>query len=207
MHFEALSPQAIKSITQRSLLLEWNELARGRRFPALSGFHPDAGLHDPAQLIIWNVEHDGGTRRFRACYQGRYLAEAFNASWVGRTLDTVVPDCLRPFVLETANECVDSRCAVFSILSTLDIAGHRVDCERLLLPFGRDGEIVEQVVASVQLISLKGSFDRKTVLQRYQQGLEITVAGRISAGFARPPIATSAGAGALVELGPAAKFR
>ena len=204
MHFEALSLQAIKSISQRSLLLQWNELAQVCRFPPSFNFRPDPGLHDPAQLIIWTVERDGGKCRFRACRQGSYLSEAFNATWVGRTLDAVAPDSLPQFVLETAKECAESGCAVFSILSTLDSAGHRVDCERLLLPFGRDG-VVEQIVASLQLISLEGNFERKTVLQHFEKQAEIVVVGKIRSGFAKPSIATSAGAGA-VEFGPAAKL-
>jgi hypothetical protein len=39
--------------------------------------------------------------------------------------------------------------------ATFDAKGHRVDCERLLLPPG-EGSTVQQIVASLQLISIKG---------------------------------------------------
>jgi len=197
MKFEALTIQSVKSISQRVLLWYWNDLAAGRRFPAMSDFHFDARMHDPKGLLIWNIERDAGRRRFRARYHGERIAEAFQGSWVGKTMDEIVPQAVRQYGLDAAHECAESGCAVFSVISTVDVAGHRVDCERLLLPFG-NGVEVEQLVASMQLISLRGNFERKTVLNDYRMTSRVELAGRISAGFAKPVITTP---GLVIELG------
>jgi hypothetical protein len=56
-----------------------------------------------------------------------------------------------------------------------------VDCERLLLPLG-EGSTVQQIVASLQLISLKGEFERKSVLSKFETLSEVVFAGRIRSG-------------------------
>lgn len=196
MQFETLTVNSIKSITQRRLLWYWNELAAGRRFPVFSDFQIDARMHDPKQLLIWSIEHDGGHRKFRSRLHGAMFQEVFRSDWLGKTMDEVVPECLRQYALDTAEECAGSGCAVFSILSTVDAAGHRVDCERLLLPFG-SGTEVEQMVGSMQLISLKGDYARGTVLEKYRMTSKVELAGRIAAGFRTPEISRP---GLVIEL-------
>lgn len=196
MKFDALTIQAVKSISQRALLTHWNERARNRRFPAFSEFHLDARMHDPKQLMIWSIEREGGRRCFRARYHGAWLNEVLRDDWVGKTMDEVMPQCVRQYALDTASECADSGCAVFSIISTVDAAGHRVECERLLLPFGT-GNDVQQIVASMQLISLKGDFQRRTVLDKFRMKSRVELAGRIAAGFRKPAVTTP---GLVVEL-------
>ena len=69
------------------------------------------------------------------------------------------------FAFTTLYECAETELPLFSIISTDDNAGKRVDCERLLLPFGVDK--VELILASLQLVSALGSFDRKTVITSF----------------------------------------
>ncbi len=196
MDFETLSIQAVKSISQRRMLWHWSELAAGRRFPAFSDFHSDGGMIDPKATMIWSVEDECGRRTFRARHHGARLTQAFHDDWVGRTMQEVVPEHVRQYAIDTANECAESGCAVFSILSTVDAAGHRVDCERLLLPFGTDAK-VEALIASMQLISLQGNYERSTVLDRYRKTSRIELAGRIPAGFGRPEVSTP---GTVIQL-------
>lgn len=196
MKFETLTIQAVKSINQRSLLWYWSELAAGRRFPAFSDFHVDGRMIDLESLLFWSVERSGGQLAFRAQYHSARLAEALQGNWVGKTMEEMAPAGLRHYALEPANECAVSGCAVFSIISTVDHAGHRVDCERLLLPFGK-GEEVEQLVATMQLISLKGDFKRKTILNDYRMAAKVELAGRIPAGFRKPVVPAP---GAVHEL-------
>ena len=197
MKFETLTIQSVKSISQRRLLWYWNELAAGRRFPAFSDFHIDGRMHDPKGLLIWSIERDAGRRKFRARYHSERLTEVFHDNWIGKTMDEVVPEPVRQYALDTADECAESGCAVFSIISTADVDGNRVDRERLLLPFGSGVEI-DRMVASMQLISLRGNFERRTVFNDYQMVSRVELAGRISAGFAKPAITPP---GVVVELG------
>ena len=102
----------------------------------------------------------------------------FAAVWSKKTLDDVVPAFAFEFAMATASECVASSCAIYTVVTTLDEAGDEVDCERLLLPLGRAGK-VEQLVASLQLISLIGNFDRKTILQRFEKLSTLKIAGKL----------------------------
>ena len=93
-------------------------------------------MHDPKQLVIWQVENKPSGRQFRALYQGEHVEQVFNDDWAGRTMEEITPGCLKAYTFKTANHCVASGCPVYSVLATPDPAGQRVDCERLLLPFG-----------------------------------------------------------------------
>ena len=181
MQFTAASIQSIKSMSQQALARYWSRLAGSRSFPSIAEFDPEPRLHDSKQLVIWTVEDAFGQRRFRALYQGTNVAEVFNSCWAGRTMDEVVPAPLKSFSIDGANECAASGCAIYTVFATFDARGHRVDCERLLLPLG-EGSTVQQIVASLQLISVKGEFDRKSVLSQFETLSQVAFAGRIRAG-------------------------
>ena len=131
-----LPAQAVRSISQFGLLMYWARLANSRPFPRLDQFQAPARLHDPKQFIFWNVEDSEHGRVFAALGQGRYVTEGFNAVLSGRTMESVVPTSMREFALETSNQCASSGCPVYSVIATFNADGKRVDCERLLLPFG-----------------------------------------------------------------------
>src|SRR6267378_3291832 len=186
MQFSPASIQSIKSISQRALAIYWNRLAGGRSFPSIAEFDPEPRLHDAKQLVLWAVEDAFGQRRFRALYQGTNVAEVFNSSWAGRTMDEVVPAPLKSMSMDGANECVASGCAIYTVFATFDAKGHRVDCERLLLPLG-EVSTVQQIVASLQLISIKGEFERKSVLSKFEILSQVVFAGRIRSGSISVP--------------------
>jgi hypothetical protein len=86
-----------------------------------------------------------------------------------------------PGTLHSANTCATTGCAVYTIFRTLDAQGRSIDCERLLLPLGADGK-VEQIVASLQLISMEGEFRRDTVLEAFDANISVAFAGVIAGG-------------------------
>src|SRR6185369_13501604 len=165
----------------------------GRLFPEITEFAPPE--REIRQLLLWGVEHDGAARRYRMQRQAERLTEMIATNFTGRTLDEVAPPLLKPFVMESADECVEARCAVYSIITTIDANAHVVECERLLLPFGRDG-VVEYFLAALQLISYQGTVDRTTVADEFRARCEVTFAGVIPA---------SARDGAVIVLPPRAE--
>ena len=186
MQFSPASIRSIKSISQHALTRYWNRLAGDRSFPSIEEFDPGPRLHDPKQLVKWTIEDAFGQRRFRALYQGTNVAEVFNASWVGRTMDEVVPVPLKSMSIDGVNECAASGCAIYTVFATFDANGHRVDCERLLLPLG-EGSTVHQIVASLQLVSIKGEFERKSILSKFETVSQVVFAGRIRSGSISVP--------------------
>ena len=150
-------------------------MATNRRFPSIAEFNPQAKDHSPEQLIIWDVE---GPMRFRARKLGQRAAEALGGRLIGKTMDEAVPESLRVISLEGAEECATTGCAVYAIITTI-ANGHQVDCERLLLPFG-EAEVVQHLVASLQLISFQGVIERQEVTRDFEVRSYVSLTGKIS---------------------------
>jgi hypothetical protein len=169
--------QSINAISQRGLFDYWCRVSAGKPFPSIGDFNLDERIHDPNQLAIWRVE-EGKIRHFRALYQGAHILDAFGTNWPGKTMDEVIPEFARHFAVASAIECVRSGCAIYSVFRTPDANGHAIDCERLLLPLGRAA--VEQIVASVQLVSVRGEFRRDTVLKDFEAQIDVVLSGKIA---------------------------
>lgn len=185
MALKSITVGTIKSASQLALAMHWDQLAAGRRFPAFTDLKPDPAMHDPKQLVVWNVEGEGRQQKYRALYQGENLFEVFNAAWAGKTMEQVVPMSLRRLTLDAARECVSGGCPVYMIFSTTDASDRRIDCHRLLLPFGRDGSKVEQMVGSLQLTV---GHARGKILRHFEMQADVLVSGRIKAGFSRAAV-------------------
>ena len=200
MPYKFISIESIKSASQRGLAEQWDRLTSDRTFPPFTDFTADPDIHQPNQLVVWNVEGEGGQRKFRALYQGENVAEVFNSTWAGQTMDQVVPMSLRKVTLEAAHECVTSGCLVYTIVATIDMNGNQVNCERLLLPFGSDGKKVEQVLGSLQLKGVAAGAGRKKILTNFQMQADVIFSGIVKSGFtATKPPAASAKASAAGE--------
>jgi hypothetical protein len=191
MTFKFGSPQAIRSASQRALASRWDELAAGRRFPEFSELNAVDDPLDPKELVAWNVEGQGRLQKFRALYQGENVVQVFNADWAGMTMESVVPMSLRKVALEAAKQCVASGCLVYTIMSTIDASDQQVDCERLLLPFGR-GAKVEQLISSLQLTADQS---RPRILKHFEMQTDAVLEVKIRSGFTDGARAAAAGKG------------
>ncbi len=183
MPFQPVSMHSIRSSNQRALATHWNALASDRGFPAIGAFNPQATGHSPEQMIVWDVESAGeaGSSCFRVRKVGLRAVEAIGDSPIGpigKTMEELAPPPLREISLNGARECVASGCAIYEIITTVDANAHVVECERLLLPFG-DGEHVEQIVASLQLISFQGAIERQGFARDFVGRPQLTFAGMI----------------------------
>jgi len=161
----------VKSPSQLALLTCWDRLAAGRRLPAFAELKLEPGLHDLKQLVAWNIEGEGRLQKFRAVYQGENVGDVFNAAWAGKTMEQVVPMSLRRVALDAAKECATGGSPVYAIYSTIDANDVRVECHRLLLPFGGEDGKVET---------------RKKVLTHFGMQTDVLLTGRIKPGFTLP---------------------
>ena len=185
MAFKFISHQSIKSISQRALAAQWDRMASGRRFPAFTDYTPESGTTNSKQIVVWNVESEGRRIKFRALYQGDNITEVFDSAWAGKTMQEAVPMSLRRLTIDPTKECAASGCLVYTIVSTIDSSGNRVDCERLLLPFGCDGSKVEQILTSVEFISNQGEVRRKKILSSFLIQADLLFSGKIKSGFTK----------------------
>ncbi|HEY2756854.1 MAG TPA: hypothetical protein VGJ01_14095 [Pseudolabrys sp.] len=60
-----------------------------------------------------------------------------------------------------------------------DRVGRLVHCERLLLPFGRDGQTVDRILASVEFICPDGAFDDRDLMLAQQAPPALRMSARI----------------------------
>jgi hypothetical protein len=183
--FEHGTVHSIRSSSQRGLTAAWAQLA-SRGLPVFDQFHPAARVHDPDQLAAWKVEGTEKQFVFRALYRGPLLDEAFSDSWTGKTLTEVTPVSLRRAIIGASDECARSGCAIYTILRTYNEAGCSVDFERLLLPFGQNGR-VEILVASLQLVSMEGTFERAHVVKHFEAQADTLLSLKISAASFHEP--------------------
>jgi hypothetical protein len=58
---------------------------------------------------------------------------------------------------------------VYTILDITDRGGRLVHAERLLLPFARDGETVDRILAAFEFFCADGAFDADALLQRSEE--------------------------------------
>jgi hypothetical protein len=180
MPFQRVSLHSIRSNNQRALATQWNMLAANAGFPSIGAFQPQAAGHSLEQIVLWDVDNtvERNARSFRVRQVGLRASEAFGGDMVGKTMEELVPPALRTISVNGARECVESGCAIYEIITTVDGNAHQVDCERLLLPFGEDGN-VEQIVASLQLISFQGTVERQAIRHDFETGPQVTFSGMI----------------------------
>jgi hypothetical protein len=173
MQFDLIPLQAVRSISQRNLAIHWQTLHARHGLPQFDAFSPGNRAHDPRQLLLWAIDDVNGQRSFRPLYGGAYVAEAHGP----RTRDHM-SEGLRQVFKVGMDACTATASITYMSFETSDAAGHRVTCERLLLPFGRGAGNVTHVLASLQLVSVDGSFERSTVVDHFEKQLEVTFCGR-----------------------------
>ena len=177
MQFVESSIADVKSIAQRALVLHWSRAAAGRALPNLEDFQPPSRGHDPNLMVIWRVDYSADGPEFRAMFQGDHIAVAFRQRWEGRSMAEMIPESLRAAALDGARFCVEQRLAVYMVYTALDADGQRVDCERLLLPFGLPDGSVKQLLASMEIISVTRNVALSNALNHFERAHEIAFAG------------------------------
>lgn len=191
MQFDPIAVDAVKSISQRNLVLHWQALHARNGLPRFADFSPGDRAHDPGRLHIWAVNGDDGTRSYRHLYRGAYAVEAFGS----QVRPEEAPQPLRDIILGGLDECAASGSIIYMSLRSPDPSGKPIDCERLLLPFGDGSAAVTHILSSLQLVSIDGTFDRPTVLARFTTQVAVTFGGRILPTPARATGETSTTAG------------
>ena len=177
MQFVESSIADVKSISQRSLVLHWSRAAAGKPLPEFKDFQPPSRGHDPNFMAIWRVDESANGPEFRAIFQGGHVAVGFRQRWEGRSMADMIPASLLAPALAGARFCVEKRRAVYMIYTTCDADGQRLDCERLLLPFGLPDGGVRQLVASLEVVGVTRNVALSETLSHFERAHEIPFAG------------------------------
>jgi hypothetical protein len=181
---------AIKSTSQRAVVQHWREIATGRLLPSIEQFAPPKQQHDPRQQMLWAVEGTGPARCFKTLTHGKFLTETFGINPLPlQPLQTVVPPPLRELVEASLNACADARAPIYTVISTWDGNGGRINCERLLLPFGEEQGEPRQIATVMQLFSPNGNFTRQAALAHFLTEAKLTFSVQINFDKAKVPAA------------------
>jgi hypothetical protein len=164
MQFVSANPSVVRSIKQRVLLNAWlRVLRKPKPLPAISDFQPDGIGDELADMMGFNVEHQGETARFLITQEGSRLAATYGNDHIApeRRTNRYLDDAIGPdryaLVLPCYRQCLAHRRPTYSITRVEDPDGKEVSYERLLLPFG-EGDSVGQIVGSYKAISIEGGF-------------------------------------------------
>jgi hypothetical protein len=163
VEFVLSPPDIVRSIDQIWLLRSWMRLRGARPLPLLEGLTGEELVDISANLLLTDVVRWEGSIRFQIGFCGMRVMEYFGVSCPtggeGRFLDEVLPAGYRDGALSSFHEAVTAREPVYTVADLRDRSGCIVHFERLLLPFGRDGTVVDRVLASIEAVSPEGDFE------------------------------------------------
>ncbi|WP_454618650.1 hypothetical protein [Bradyrhizobium cenepequi] len=165
MEFESANPSIVKSIRQRDLLNGWLRLyARDQSTPRVDEYEPERLDDERLDLVHYSVEAAYQPPRLTIRSEGTRMAHAYGHTGKDRTLDDYLGSRLAPIVMPVYYECIARGLPVYTISDIDDIHGRLVAYERLLLPFGEDGQVT-RIIASLKTISEDGHFEIKNLMR------------------------------------------
>jgi hypothetical protein len=165
LDFESANPSVVKSIKQRDLLNTWLRLyAREQKIPDIRDYRPERLEDELPDLVYFDVGAGTEPPQITIQSDGTRISVAYGHTGKGRALEDYIGARLAPFVLPIYYKCVRRRLPVYTIAHIDDIYGRVVAYERLLMPFGKDG-VVMQAIASLKTISEDGGFEIRNLMR------------------------------------------
>jgi hypothetical protein len=166
MKFAVARPDVVRAINQRWLLKFWKQHLGDHSVPQWQAIEAANLSAMSANLSFLDVIGNGETARFQFRYQGAAVSQIHASDdWRGKFLDEVMPAARQIESLPAYRHAVHSGCPVYTIYDINDRNGCLVHYERLLLPFAADGRSVDRILASFELVSEDGAFDRDALMK------------------------------------------
>jgi hypothetical protein len=164
MEFGSANPSVVRSVKQRDLLNAWLRALRPHRaLPVIADYRPDRVADELADMMGYDVEGSGDAARFLITQEGARLTATYGNEHIdpdkrtNRYLDDAIGAARYARVVSSYSACLERKRPTYSVSMVQDADGKDVSYERLLLPFGRAGD-VEQIVGSFKAISIEGGF-------------------------------------------------
>jgi hypothetical protein len=165
MHFESATPSIVRSIRQRDFLNEWIRLyMRTQQLPVRNAFLPARIEDEMPELVFYDVETVDGVPHYRITHEGDRLIDSYGVSGIDRVLQETIDPAVWFYLEPIYQTCITTRLPIYTIFNVDDIEGRRVDYERLLLPFGEAGRVIN-MIASLKSISSEGRFVNKDLMR------------------------------------------
>jgi hypothetical protein len=182
MQFDFRRPDIVRAVNQRWLLKFWAQNLGDRRVPQWQNLDVDRLSSFQENLSFLDVVRDaGGDMRFLIRFHGETIRRAYgSADGRGRYLDEILTPGVCPTGIAPYQKAAREGMPVYTIMQLSDRQGRPVSAERLLLPFGRDGETADRLLAAFEFICDDGAFDSDALLQ-FAETPTIQVSAQIEA--------------------------
>jgi hypothetical protein len=175
MIFASAMPSVVRSIRQRDFLNHWLRLfGRQQSLPSFVDFKPDRIEDELPDLMYYDIRREFGELRYGATFSGTRLIESYGFSATGRDLQDLLHPDVWQHVQPIYDGCIERGLPIYSAFTVIDVAGQQVAYERLVLPFGEDGQ-VRQMIASIKSISTEGRFINRDLMRAQDHEPNYTV--------------------------------
>ena len=166
MHFSVARADAVRAINQRWLLKFWNRQEDTQRLPRWQALEAEDLSRVAANLSFLEVSGNDGTARFLIRFHGEAIGKVYgSADCRGKYLDEVIPAASRTAGLKPYHQAIQTGRPVYTIHDVTDRGGRLVYYERLLLPFTRNGEGVDRILAAFEFVCPDGAFDGRDLMK------------------------------------------
>jgi hypothetical protein len=163
--FAITRPDVVRAVNHRWLLKFWKRHLGDHRVPQWQAIVAENLSRLSSNLSFLDVVGSAGTACFVVRFNGAMIGTVYGgADHRGRRLEEVMPPEHRDDWLVPYRLAVGCRCPIYTIHDVTDRAGRLVHYERLLLPFGRDGQTVDRILASVEFICPDGAFEERELM-------------------------------------------
>ena len=164
MQYAMSRPDVIRAVNQRWLVKNWSQHLEGHRVPRRQAIEAErlSSMHESLSFLDV-VRGPGGALRFLIRFHGETIRRAYGSpDGRGRYLDELVTNATS---LTAYAKAAEDGLPVYTILDVTDRQGRLVHTERLILPFARDGETVDRVLAAFEFFCADGAFDSDGIMQ------------------------------------------
>ena len=167
MQFDTSRSDVVRAVSQRWLLKIWSEKREGNRVPQWQALEAERLSAMQQNLSFLDVVPGAdGAPRFLIRFHGEVIARAYGSTDCrGRYLDEILTQGVCPTGLSPYEKAVRDALPVYTIFEVTDSGGRVVHAERLLLPFARDGENVDRILAAFEFICDDGAFDSEAIMR------------------------------------------
>jgi hypothetical protein len=165
MQFAVARPDVVRAINQRWLLKFWRRCLGSHRVPQWQAVETEDLSRISGNLSVLDVIGGRSSLRFRIRFHGEEIGRVFGSpDCRGVFLHESKPEPARTQALAPYREAATTGRPVYLIHDMNDREGRQVHCERLLLPFARDGEKVDRILASFEFVCPDGAFDNRDIM-------------------------------------------
>lgn len=166
MQFQTARPDIIRAVNQRWLLKTWNERRNGRALPTWQDLQGREFAAMSNNLCFLDVVRDAGNVRFLMRFHSAWLGEVYGFDCHNQYLDEMPSGRFQDSLIATYQHVTATGVPVYASADISDRDGRLVHYERLLLPFGRDMQTVDRILASLEMISPDGAFEHRNLMMQ-----------------------------------------